>query len=201
MDHALSTNPSAEASPQARASARRPWGPWQLAGVWVLAAVVLAGAILIEQAARGPLDDPQPARQRPGILTPAAISPPAVEVGDDSPTPGFRTVVFFLRDGQYPALVQALRGWEFLGQSGRTSPVDVLAVSAREPEGEGVITPVGSDPTGSIARTFGMPVPRDGGPPVGYAIVDTEFRVRYATLDPEVFDHLGEVATMLEAVP
>jgi len=76
--------------------------------VWVLAAVVLAGA----------------------ILTPAADSPPAVEVADDSPTPGFRTVVFFLRDGQYPALVQALRGWEFLGQSGRTSPVVLLAVSA-----------------------------------------------------------------------
>ncbi len=169
--------------------------------MWVLAAVVLAGAILTEQAARGPLDDPQPARQRPGILTPAAISPPAVEVGDDSPTPGFRTVVFFLRDGQYPALVQALQRWDFLGQGGRTSPVDLLSVSAREPEGEGVITPVGSDPTGSIARTFGMPVPRDGGPPVGYAIVDTEFRVRYATLDPEVFDHLDEVATMLEAVP
>lgn len=112
------------------------------------------------QAARGPLDDPQPARQRPGILTPAADSAPAVEVGDDSPAPGFRTVVFFLRDGQYPALVQALRGWEFLGQSGRTSPVVLLAVSAREPEGEDVITPVGSDPTGAIARTFGCRAPR-----------------------------------------
>lgn len=164
----------------------------------MVAASVLAGAILAVQAARGPLDDPKPARQRPGILLPAAGARQAVEVGDDSPTPGFRTAVFFLRDGQYPELARALQGWAPLAEGGIASPADVLAVLPHAPEGNTAI-PVGSDLTGAVARTFGMPVPRDGGPPVGYAIIDTKFRVRYTTLDPGVLDHLDEVATMIEA--
>ncbi|PLS75598.1 MAG: hypothetical protein CYG61_06425 [Actinobacteria bacterium] len=43
--------------------------------------------------------------------------------------------------------------------------------------------------------------PRDGGPPTGYAVIDSEGRVRYRTLDPEVVDHLGEVAAILRATP
>lgn len=49
--------------------------------------------------------------------------------------------------------------------------------------------PVVSDPDGSIAALVGMPEPRDGGPPVGYAVLDEDAFVRYATLDPGYLEH------------
>ena len=54
---------------------------------------------------------------------------------------------------------------------------------------------------GSVCRTYhGMPVPRDGGPPVGYAIVDPARRVRYATLDPDYVRNAFEVGVIAGAV-
>lgn len=177
-----------------------PLPPRHLVGVWSLVAVVLGAGIVAEQATQGPHDDPQQARQRPGILVPSKDARLAVPVGDDSPTWGFRTVVFFLRDPGYPALTRALRGWSALEPGGTSSPADVVAVLPHAPQGAAAITPVGSDPSGALARAYDMPVPRAGGPPVGYAIVDSRLRVRYVTLDPGVVDHLDEVATMLGAV-
>jgi hypothetical protein len=45
-----------------------------------------------------------------------------------------------------------------------------------------------------------MRSPAAGGPPVGYAVVDAQSRIRYRTLDPTVTAELSEVRTILEAL-
>lgn len=61
--------------------------------------------------------------------------------------------------------------------------------------------PVVEDPSGELATRLAIRHPRDGGPPVGYAVVDRAGRVRYRTLDPTVADNLDEVETMVRATP
>jgi len=56
------------------------------------------------------------------------------------------------------------------------------------------------DPEGRTAALYGMRVPADGGPPVGYAVVDAENRVRYRTLDPDPAGNTREVMTILRAL-
>ncbi len=64
----------------------------------------------------------------------------------------------------------------------------------------GPVERVVADPGGRLAATYGMREPREGGPPVGYAVVDETGQIRYRTLDPEVTDLLGEVDTILGAL-
>ena len=45
-----------------------------------------------------------------------------------------------------------------------------------------------------------MPQPVDGGRPVGYAVVDSDRVVRYATLDPDYLSNAFEIETILGAV-
>jgi len=143
---------------------------------------------------------PTPSEARRMLVQPAA-APRAVQVGDDTPARGFRTVVFFLADGDYPAFVDTLRGWGPLADSRAAHPADIVAILPHKPHGPYVITPVGSDPSGTLARAYGIAGAPDGGPPVGYAIVDSQLRVRYATGDPDILDHVDEVAVILEALP
>jgi len=58
-----------------------------------------------------------------------------------------------------------------------------------------------NDPTARLAAAHGLRRPKAGGPPVGYAIVDSRGQIRYRTLDPGVAAELGEVATILRAIP
>ena len=131
------------------------------------AAIALLVALALVNAAKGPLDDPDPTRQRIGLLTSAGASPraPAIEDWSDGPT-----VVLF---------------------TGDLDPAPLRA-AARRP-GAGLV--VGTDPA-----AFGLDETDGGRPPVGYAIVDSDGRIRYATLDPHVDEHAGELDTMLEGV-
>jgi alkyl hydroperoxide reductase subunit AhpC len=56
------------------------------------------------------------------------------------------------------------------------------------------------DEAGTVARAVGMPEPRDGGFPVGYAVIDSQADVRYATLDPRYLEHGFELDTVTAAV-
>ncbi len=146
--------------------------------VWMLAAVLLGSALALEFRSREPLDDSNPAYQRPGLLLPprAAPSAPVNELG--VPRPHRRAVVFFVRAEGHPKLRSAVDEWAW--------PPDVdVAI-------------IGDD--AALAATYGLRRPRDGGTPVGYAVVDQRGRVRYATLDPHVTRHLREVETVLQAL-
>ena len=60
--------------------------------------------------------------------------------------------------------------------------------------------PVTADPRGRVADSLGLPRPVDGGPPVGYAIVDRQARVRYRTLDPQYLAHSFALGPMLGVI-
>lgn len=56
------------------------------------------------------------------------------------------------------------------------------------------------DPTRVLAAAVRLPRARDGGPGIGYAVVDVRRTVRYATLDPSWPGNGFEVATIAGAI-
>ena len=169
--------------------------------LWTLITGVLGLAVLVDQLRVAGGDDPVAGRQRPGILIPAAQARIGAVVGDDLPARGRRTVVFFIRDGGYQELVQALRAGAAEDLARLDPPADIVVVAPRRPTGSLIVTGIARDPDGRIAAAYGMPTPADGGRPVGYAAVDTAQRVRYATLDPGMTRRLDEVVTIARATP
>ena len=148
---------------------------------------------MLARAVEGPLDDPDPAQQRPGFVDLGPLPQPAPTVGA-VPAPGRRAVVFFERRHRIAGLCQALRRRQL------SRHVDVVIV-APVPAGPCPGIPVVPDPGGRLAGGYGLRTPRGGGPPVGYAVVDSSGSVRYRTLDPSVADELEEVGTIVDAVP
>ena len=166
-----------------------------LVAVWVGLAVAVAALLAVAERARGPLDDPDPARQRPGLLDLGALPSPSPQVVAGVPAAGRRAVVFFERPERLERLCRALSRDRLLAE------VDVAIVVSEEDGGCALDVPVVVDPTATYARRFGFEVPRDGGAPVGYAVVDSAQRIRYRTLDPHLAEGLDEVATIVEAAP
>lgn len=170
---------------------------WQLVGVWVVTAIVLGGALLAAQLGQNPLNDRDLAYQRPGILDIHGEPFPAPTVTDDIPSSGMRAVVFFTRPELLPQLKRALDKRPDLGD--RTHMAIVVSGDVVPSQVENV--PIVADPGGRLAGAFRLNRPRDGGPPVGYAVVDSRGRVRYHTLDPYVTKQLDEVETIVRATP
>lgn len=163
-----------------------------LFAVWLLAAVASAVLLAVIQLFQGPADDPDPAYQRPGVLDLAALPAPAPAVIPQVPRPGSPAVVFFERPDRLAALCAALPG---TGLTGETE----LVVVTSGPVTECGAVPVVADPAGRIAEGYGMRTPIDGGPSVGYAVVDATGSIRYRTLAPEISE-LQEVSVMLGAL-
>ncbi|GAC1530394.1 MAG: hypothetical protein NVS3B12_04900 [Acidimicrobiales bacterium] len=170
---------------------------WHLLGTWVAAALLLGGLLALSRSGYRGLDDPNQAFQRPGLLDIGSLPdhPPAVT--PSLPRTGRRAVVFFTRARGLAPLELALSGSD-LRRMADVAIVDEATVPA--PPGAHTVAVVAEAGDG-LARSYGMRVPRDGGPPVGYAIVDRNGRVRYATIDPGDAHRLQEVRTMLSAVP
>lgn len=163
--------------------------------VWLTVVAGLGGLLLVAQGTRGPLDDPDPARQRPGYLDSVGHPSLAPPVLPGLPAPGRRAVVFFVGAPAAPPLCQVVEGDAALRRL-----ADVAIVSS----GPGEACPATRaviDATGALARAFGIPRPGHGRSPVGYAVVDANGRIRYRTLDPTMASHLGEVETILRATP
>jgi hypothetical protein len=166
-----------------------------LVAIWAGVAAVFGLLLAVADGARGPLDDTDPARQRPGLLDLGALPAPAPQVVAGVPAPGRRAVVFFVRPSGLEPLCRAL------GERPLDPDVDVVAIVGAGGGRCPLTVAVVVDPTAAYARRFGLPAPRDGGPPVGYAVVDSAGRTRYRTLDPQVAEGLREVATIVAAVP
>lgn len=163
----------------------------QLLATWLAAAVGFGVLLAVARGFEGPLDDPDPAYQRPGFLDLGPLPEPAPEVRPGLPAPGRPAVVFFVRETGARELCRAVAGADLARHA------DVAVVVAGDaPVCDGLA--VVSD-AGRLARAFGLRQPDDGGAPVGYAMVDEQGRIRYRTLDPTVADELDEVATILEA--
>ena len=97
-----------------RTQGSRSWSPvprWVLArvAVGVTTAVVLGAALTASMSNPNPLDDPDLAMQRAGILDVVGPRSPAVAAAATVPARGRVAVVFFLRAAQAGPLVQRAR--------------------------------------------------------------------------------------------
>ena len=133
-------------------------------------AVLLTVVVLLLVRPPGPLDDPAPARQRDALLVTGPQLAP--EVG--GVTLGGRVVVvLFVRTLPNGPAFDSWR--EAASSAGGEVVVQVGAAGA------------------ALAAAVRIAVPVDGGAPVGYAVIDTGRRVRYATLDPTYAANAFEV--------
>ena len=168
--------------------------PRCLVVVWLVVAVGFGVLLAVARASAAPLDDPDPAHQRPGLLDLGELPAPAPPVSHGVPGPGREAVVFFVRPAGLQPLCRALAAADLEGEP------DLIAVVAGPAAPCAAAVAVVADPRLRLAEAYGLRPPADGGAPVGYAVVDEAGRIRYRTLDPEVDDLLGEVETMLRAV-
>ncbi len=166
-----------------------------LVALWL--AVAIGGGVLLAgaRAAQSGLDDPDPARQRPGFLDAGGLPQPAPPLADGLPRPGRATVVFFVRPRDVDRLCRALGGSSLAGQAEL-----ILAVSGSGPYQCDGLETIDDVPV-HLASAYGLDRPRSGGEPLGYAVIDGAGRIRYRTLDPAVADNLAEVATIVRALP
>lgn len=169
---------------------------WAPLACWVVGAAFLAIVVLAVVRSPGPLDDPDPADQRPGFLTAASDArrvPQLALPGD----PVGRRPVLLVFDRSLPAAGRYARA--LTDVPGAIAVVLVIprlrSMPTRLPRGRLLV-----EPSGDVARAVGMNVPKDGGPPIGYAALDKHGRVRYATLDPSYLDHRDENALIAKAV-
>lgn len=142
----------------------------------------------------GPLDDPEPAYQRAGFVLARGGATRVSNLSLPGNPRGRRPVVIVF-DRSLPN-AEAFRT---LQRGLPPAFATVLVVSdGRRPTLYPV--PVVVDRRGRTAAAVGMRTPKDGGLPVGYAIVDRQARVRYTTLDPGYLQHGNEAATMAGAI-
>lgn len=162
------------------------WGPlaWFAALAAVLSFVVVA---LVRPP--GALDDPDRAYQRDGLLLNGPVLPAEVAGVEFGSRP---VVLLFVREPPEPS---ALAAWATRVPEG----VDTRVVLARPAAAE-LPLPAVVDPRSRLAEAVTMPRPVDRGRPVGYAVVDSQRVVRYATLDPDYLMNAFEIATIAGAV-
>lgn len=157
----------------------------------------MALIVLVGIRTPGSRDDHDPAHQRPGFL----VSPGNARRVPQLALPGDPV-------GRVPVLVvfdRTVPGIERYADAlaGVPHSVEVVLVVPRPPPVARSRLARGSlvvDPSRRVAGAVGMRGPRDGGPPIGYAAIDAEARVRYATLDPAYLDHRDENAVIAEAI-
>lgn len=169
-----------------------------LFAVWLAVALLFGGLLALAEHFRNRLDDPDPAKQRPGYLLPAgSVKAPNVLVG--FPRPGRRLIVFFVRSVDDQLLFHDLAL-----QSDLAAAADIVLVTpdGRSPRITNGLSAVLPDREGQIARAYGLDQPIDGGYPVGYALVDGSGFLRYSTLDPHCVGrgHNYEVKALLRAI-
>ena len=157
----------------------RPVRWWVPAAATAALGIGLAAVVVGLVRPPGPLDDPRPAYQRDGLLREGPVL--ASEVAGVAF--GERTVVLLFER-------EAPTGAEWEDWRGEVSDDGV----------DLVVIPAGVDGADDLAAAVGMPVPVDGGPPIGYAVVDPDRQVRYATLDPKYLLNAFEVDVITGAV-
>jgi len=172
---------------------RPPLPAWAPLAWFAVLALALTVVVVVLVRPPGPLDQSDPADQRNGLLLDGPVVPPEVA----GVAFGGRPVVL-LFDRELPD-AEDLAGW--LGGVPPRAEVRLVVPSpgAAPPELTGV--PVLADRSGRLAAVVELPAPVDGGPGIGYAVVDSDRQVRYSTLDPAYLTNAFEVATIVGAVP
>jgi len=165
---------------------------WAPLAWWGLLAAILVVVVVALVRPPGPLDQPDPARQRDGLLLDGPIVPASVAGVEFGGRP-----IVLLFDREIPD-VGRLAPW--LGDLPEGAEIRVvLPESPAPPVAPGPVEVV-VDPDGRLADAVSLQTPVDGGPGIGYAVIDTQRRVRYCTLDRAYMVNAFEVATVLEWV-
>ena len=144
-----------------------------------LLVVLLIAVVAILVRPPGPLDDPRPAFQRDGLLREGPILPAdvaGVSFGDQP------VIVLFERKKPHG------RPWDRWSAEVTSGGAALVVVTPDEAA------------HASLVDAIGMPSPVDGGPPIGYAVVDSSRQVRYATIDPQYLRNAFEVNVISGAV-
>jgi hypothetical protein len=169
--------------------------PWWSPLAWFLVvAATLASLVVGGVGPPGPLDDAEPADQRNGLLIDedAAVAVPELRLPGDVVGKQPVVVVF---DRAHPD-PERFAEWR------RAVPDGVAVVLALPEDAAGVkvadVPVVGN--AEELADRLGLAEPSGGGFPVGYVVLDSEARVRHATLDPTYLDHPFEITTVAGAV-
>ena len=167
------------ASPRRRPPGAPPIRWWVPAVAFVALSAVLILVVLRCVGRPGPLDDPDPAAQRDGVLRDGPRLPAALGG---------------VRFGEHPVVLLF----------DRTAPSGPNFQRCRdEVSRAGVVLSVcvaGAERCGRLASAVGLAVPVDGGAPIGYAVIDQTRRVRYATLDPIYQQNAFEVNVITGAL-
>lgn len=175
-----------------RPGAQPPMPAWLPLVFAAALAGLLAVVVLAVVRPAGPLDQHDLAYQRDGLLDTAPVVPDRVA----AVTFGGRPVaLLFLREPPDP---QRLQEW-LAGLPEAADPVVVVQSAPVAPGAVPTSAQVVRDPDERLAAAVALPAPNDGGPGIGYAVVDSERVVRYSTLDPRWYDNAFEVATIVGA--
>lgn len=160
---------------------------------WAAGAIALAVVVLSVVRGQGPLDDPDPAQQRPGFLTSAAGARTVTDLRLPGVVRGRPALVLFDRQRPDSQRLQAALG----AVPARIQVVLVISMGGKDRLGRAGVF---QEPSERASRVVGLDQPKDGGPPIGYAMIDGQARVRYVTLDPGYLDHAFELALIAKAV-
>lgn len=165
--------------------------------------LLLVGSVLLGSRGPGPLDQPDAAQQRDGLVLDGPTVDPEVAGVHLRDVPN---VLLFVRE---PPEAELLDSW----RPSLPAAAVVTVVVQRDPlaSGQGGSRHLGTesprlvsvveDPEELLAAAVRLPEPVDGGPGIGYAVVDAAGVVRYSTLDPSWPDNAFEVTTILESAP
>ena len=154
---------------------------WLPAAAFILASAVLTIVVVLLVRGPGPLDDPKPADQRDGLLLSGPMLPAQVSGVNFG---GHPVVVLFERRPPSGTKFDAWRG-----QVAKDGVQLVVVVAVAD-----------ADPVANLAAALRLPRPVDGGPPIGYAVVDASRTLRYSTLDPAYLDNAFEVNVITDAI-
>lgn len=165
-------------------------------GIWLTVAMFMGALLGFAEYRCNPLNDPDQAWQRTGVLLPAQTYPsPTVGI---EPRPGHRAIFFFAR-----SLADRHLFHDLADQSDLASAADLIVVTSdgSRPVIESGIRHFAMDADGSLAKAFGLHRPIDGGPPLGYVLVDSHGYIRFRTLDPGFGQRAWEIKLLPGGIP
>jgi hypothetical protein len=163
--------------------------------IWIAVAGIFAGLLGLAEYQRNPLNDPDAARQRTGVVLPPGQEPaPTISSLEIQGRPA---VVIFDR-----SLAGRYLFHDLAHQSDITKNAALIVVTSdgSRPTIETGIDRILSDEDGAIAEAFSLRRPIDGGYPVGYALLDASGFIRFRTLDPGYAGHAWEIRLLLSGL-
>jgi hypothetical protein len=160
--------------------------------VWISVALLLGGLLGFAEYRRNPLNDPDQAQQRTGVLLPTGQEPaPRIRALNIA---GRSMVIIFDR-----TLTGRHLFHDLADQSDLTRNAELVVVT---PDGSRPVIETGidhmlADQDEAIARAFDLRKPVDGGYPVGYVLIDSSGSIRFRTLDPAYNKRAWEIRLLL----